>query len=253
MSKLLINDKPIIILPLLAKEIGLNEAVILQQVHYWLTTSKHVKDGKKWVYNTYKDWQEQMPFWSEKTIKRTIKSLEEQGLLLSANYNALKKDKTKWYTIDYEKLAEIEIDGRALKVSQSGQNVTASSGTNGPNKEDSLSQALPESTTESTSKSSTNKEIPFSEIIMYLNNKTNSNYKPGTRKTKELITARWNEGFTLEDFKRVIDLKTGEWLNDPKWSKYLRPETLFGSKFESYCNQKSGGMRYREEDFNLDD
>ncbi len=252
MSKLLIQDNPIMILPTLAIKIGLNESIILQQVHYWLLTSKHDKDGKRWVYNTYKDWQEQMPFWSEKTIKRTIKSLEDQGFLLSGNYNSLKLDKTKWYTIDYEKLAEIEDDGQDFIVSPLGQTGT-SRVTVCPNEGDNLGQAIPEITSESSSKNSTKKEIPFSEIISYLNKKTNSNFRATTKKTKELITARWNEGFVLEDFTRVIDLKTDEWLHDHKWNKYLRPETLFGSKFEAYCNQKSGGKTYCEEDFNLDD
>ena len=104
--------------------------------------------------------------------------------------------------------------------------------------EDSVTQAIPESTTENSTETTTSKYTPFSDIITYLNQKTNSSYKPGTKKTKELIKARWNEGFLLEDFKKVIDLKTEEWLEDPFWRKYLRPETLFGPKFESYCNQK---------------
>ena len=62
-----------------------------------------------------------MPFWSESTIKRTIKSLEEQGYLLSANYNRLKMDKTKWYSIDYEKLAELESDAQAFLEPSTGQ------------------------------------------------------------------------------------------------------------------------------------
>jgi hypothetical protein len=90
MSKLLIYDNPIMILPSLAQKIGLNEAVMLQQIHYWLVSSQHEKEGRKWVYNTYRDWQLQLPFWSESTIKRSIKSLEDQGYLLSANYNRLK-------------------------------------------------------------------------------------------------------------------------------------------------------------------
>lgn len=252
MSKLLIQDRPIMILPTLALKIGLNESIILQQIHYWLLTSKHDKNGKKWVYNTYKDWQEQMPFWSESTIKRTIKSLEDQGLLFSANYNHFKMDKTKWYSIDYEKLAEIEDNAQVSMESTTGQNEMTSD-SNWDKGMSSLDKAIPESTSEISSKNSTKKEIPFSEIISYLNKKTNSNYKATTKKTKELITARWNEGFTLEDFKRVIDLKTEEWLHDHKWNRYLRPETLFGSKFEAYCNQKSGGKTYCEEDFNLDD
>ena len=74
-------------------------------------------------------------------------------------------------------------------------------------------------------------------IIDYLNQKANTNYKPTTRKTRALINARINEGFNKEDFIKVIDNKTREWLGTDM-EKYLRPETLFGSKFEGYLNQK---------------
>lgn len=82
-------------------------------------------------------------------------------------------------------------------------------------------------------------DIPIhSEIVDYLNLKIKSNYKHTTPKIKQLINARLKEKFTIEDFKAVIDKKTKEWINDPKFSAYLRPETLFGTKFESYLNQK---------------
>ena len=82
-------------------------------------------------------------------------------------------------------------------------------------------------------------EIPYVEIIDYLNLKTKSHYKYNTNKTISCIKARWNEGFRLEDFKKVIDNKSKEWLGDPKYENYLRPETLFGNKFEGYLNSKS--------------
>lgn len=80
----------------------------------------------------------------------------------------------------------------------------------------------------------------YSSIISYLNEKAHTKYRPSSSKTKTLIKARLNEGFTEDDFKKVIDNKTEEWLNSDM-EKYLRPETLFGTKFESYLNQKSGG------------
>lgn len=73
------------------------------------------------------------------------------------------------------------------------------------------------------------------DIIQHLNERTGSQYKPTTKKTKELIQARMNEGFTVEDFKTVIDKKCVEWMNT-EWQEYLRPVTLFGTKFESYLN-----------------
>lgn len=80
------------------------------------------------------------------------------------------------------------------------------------------------------------KEIYIS-LVDYLNLKANKNYKSTTKKTQSLIDARLREGFTLDDFKKVIDIKTVQWLNDPEMNKYLRPETLFGTKFESYLNE----------------
>lgn len=80
--------------------------------------------------------------------------------------------------------------------------------------------------------------IPYVEIIQYLNQAANTNYRHSTKKTKDCIQARWNEGFRLDDFKRVIDIKCAEWLSDSKMNKFLRPETLFSNKFEGYLNQK---------------
>ena len=78
------------------------------------------------------------------------------------------------------------------------------------------------------------------EIIDYLNIKTNSNYKYKSKNTVSLIKARLNDGFSVDDFKTVIDKKTDEWINDSKMVAYLRPSTLFSSgKFESYLNQKT--------------
>lgn len=90
---------------------------------------------------------------------------------------------------------------------------------------------------EEETKLESNKKL-YVDIIGYLNAKTGSNYKATTAKTKQLIQARLNEKFTLEDFKMVIDKKTKEWLENEEMSKYLRPETLFGTKFEGYLNQK---------------
>lgn len=76
------------------------------------------------------------------------------------------------------------------------------------------------------------------EIINCLNDAIGSNYRPNTKKTKDLIHARLSEGFTVEDFKTVIYRKTKQWQNDPKMVKFLRPETLFGNKFEGYLNER---------------
>lgn len=77
----------------------------------------------------------------------------------------------------------------------------------------------------------------YSEIIEYLNSKANTKYRVNNKKTRASINARITEGFNVEDFKKVIDIKTAEWLNT-NMQQYLRPETLFGTKFEGYLNQK---------------
>ncbi len=75
------------------------------------------------------------------------------------------------------------------------------------------------------------------DIVDYLNSKTSKNFKSNSQKTQKLIHARLKEGFSLEDFQKVIDIKTKEWKNDKVMCKYLRPETLFGTKFEGYLNE----------------
>ena len=98
---LLIAEQPLQILPKLAANIGLNEAILVQQIHYWLQRSKHNHDGQKWIYNTHESWLEQFPFWSKATLKRVITSLKSQGLINTGNYNRMKMDRTVWYTINY--------------------------------------------------------------------------------------------------------------------------------------------------------
>lgn len=76
------------------------------------------------------------------------------------------------------------------------------------------------------------------EVINYLNKKTGKAYRHNTSKTKTLIGARLREGFTVDDFKIVIDNKVASWLGNKDMEKYLRPETLFGNKFEGYLNEQ---------------
>lgn len=100
----LISEPPLQVLPSLAKEIGLNEAIVLQQIHYWLIRSKFTHDGRKWIYNTIPQWQEQFPFWSEDTILRILKKLKLTGYLRGEMLAKSKFDKTMYYAINYDKL-----------------------------------------------------------------------------------------------------------------------------------------------------
>lgn len=104
---LLINEPPLQVLPTLALKLGLNEAIILQQIHYWLNPkfNKNHFDGRLWVYNTYEQWQQQFPFWGEKTIRRAIANLEEAKVLSSFVTRDFKK--IKYYSIDYRQLEKL--------------------------------------------------------------------------------------------------------------------------------------------------
>lgn len=131
---LLINKDSVLLLNLdLVDKIGLNEAIFLQQLHYWIEIKQRsaqagepvngYADGRFWVYKTLNpiakakaqkmqengrrvitSWSEDFSFWSTKTVQRTINSLVESGFVLKGNYNKLKMDKTVWLTIDYDKL-----------------------------------------------------------------------------------------------------------------------------------------------------
>jgi hypothetical protein len=106
MSKYLIDEMPLVLMPTLAKNIGLNESIVVQQVHYWLTSSKHEHENRKWIFNTYEEWNKQFPFWSNKTLRRIFANLVNNGILITGNFNKLGFDRTIWYTICYEKLSE---------------------------------------------------------------------------------------------------------------------------------------------------
>ncbi len=89
-------------------------------------------------------------------------------------------------------------------------------------------------------------------IVEYLNIKSNSHYKYSTDKTQTLIKARIKDGFTLDDFKIVIDKKCEEWLGTD-FEKFLRPETLFSNKFEGYLNQKITAKKKTLKDISMSD
>lgn len=247
MSNLLFDERPLVVSPKLAVLLGdLDKAVILQQIHYWLERSTNLKDGYKWVYNSMAEWNKQFPWIAIATLKRKFKSLEDENLLITGNYNRAKFDKTKWYRINYDVLNEMvqrSYQNDTTKVSKCDDEEYQNDTTN--------TIDYTEITTEITTKdilSGKPDGIPYSEIVDYLNQKTGKKFKATTDKTKRLIKARFNEGFDVADFKRVVDNQTQAWLNSPKMAKYLRPETLFGPKFESYLNarpakqQQGGGI-----------
>lgn len=121
MSNLLINEPPLMVSPSLARLIGLNEAIILQQMHFWLGISKNEYYGLRWVYKTYPEWNMEFPFWSQTTIERTILRLEDAELVVSVKwFNKHPMDKTKWYTIDYSFLELLDSANMGERYPQNG-------------------------------------------------------------------------------------------------------------------------------------
>ena len=121
MSMYLFDEQPILANKTLAREIGLNEALVLQQINYWIEINKRSSnnyfEGKYWTYNSIRAWQENdFDYMSIDTVKRTFSKLENMGYLLVGNFNKDPRDKTKWYTINDEKLEELYLEMKERKM-----------------------------------------------------------------------------------------------------------------------------------------
>lgn len=215
-------------------------AILLNQIVFYSDKSKRT-DG--FFYKTYKEWEEEICL-TERQVRYSTKKLVNEGLVETT----LKKANgapTVHYKLDYNKLVE-----SILTICQNPtlQSVGIHS--------DKTSESLTENTTENTTEITTLKDnmssdqkerskdcIPYEDIVSYLNEKVGKSFKHKTAKTRTLIKARFKDGFTIEDFKQVIDIKTAQWFTDSNMNQYLRPETLFGNKFEGYLNEK-GAKNY---------
>lgn len=112
-TALLFSEHPIVIDPLLAALLGLHEAIILQQLHYWLRNNEkkgeNIRDGRVWVYLSYKEWREQIPFFSPDQIKRAFLSLEKKKVVISRQFDRKDWNRRKWYSIDYLVLNDVQL------------------------------------------------------------------------------------------------------------------------------------------------
>lgn len=241
--KLLINESQLQVLPSLALKVGLNEAILLQQLHFRSLISKDVRDGHKWVYKTYNEWKyQEFPFWSVDTIIRTIRRLENKGYIISTSvYNRLKMDKTKWYRIDYSKLHGLTSQNAPSTLAKSNlEDMQVAASTDG-----NLPLAITKEL-KSNKKEHVENDLEVVSVLDYLNEKISKQFKASSKATERLVKGRFREGYKLDDFKKVIDLKVKEWLNDLHWQKYLRPSTLFNAtNFENYLEESR--TRYSQE------
>lgn len=199
---LLYIDRPLVINPALAASIGLNEAVILQQLNYWLTRTNSgvMHDGKAWVYNTYAEWKEQVPFFSERTVQRIILKLESLGLVESFMLNKSKGDRTKYYTINQKH--------ELLKPTKTATNPIV------PMCRDHSAKVAPSSCQSGTLSTETTTENKlqsakadivadiFAHWCEVMNKNPNSSKL--TPKRAKAIKARLDDGYSVNDIKKAI-------------------------------------------------
>lgn len=212
----------------IAEVYGVNCAVILQNIWYWIKKNEanetNYYDGNYWTYNSTKAFSKQFPYLSKKQIETALKKLRDEEILITGNYNELKYDRTLWYAIT-EKGKSILHTGE-MEITEKG---------NGNH-----SDVTPIPDNKPDCKTTDSK--PYKIIIDYLNEKAGTSYRHTSKDTQKHINARLNEGYTIDDFKQVIDNQCTKWMNT-EWEQYLRPSTLFGSKFENYLNAKSKEKR----------
>ncbi len=237
----------------LAKELGVNSAILLRHFSFWLAKNEannaNFYDGSYWTYNSISAYSKLFPYLSEKQVRSAIQNLVDKGILKTGNYNKSAYDRTLWYALtDYGKsilpYSRIHLPCRENGDYQKGEPIPDSITTDNRKTDiytDSssiYSSFCSEGVVKNFNGGAKKKESrPFKEVVDYLNLKAGTSYRPTSAKTQSLINARFNEGFTLDDFKKVIDIKTSMWKGS-NYEQYLRPETLFGTKFESYLNQK---------------
>lgn len=159
--------------------------------------------------------------WSKTKLRNFLKLLESEKMITKV----VDRKKTTISIVNYKVYQGSEDQEKTTEKPQEDQEKTIEKPQEDTNKNDN-------------NEKNDKNNIMVAEIISYLNEKTGKNFKSGVAKNRDLIKARLKEGYSVEDFKKVIDIKVAEWLNDENMSKFLRPETLFSNKFEGYLNQK---------------
>ncbi len=244
--------------------------LLLSQIIFWFLPDKNgrsklraYKDGKYWLAKQRTDWYGEIRV-SPKQYDRAIKILEDLGLVVVDN-SLFDGKKTPFIWLNGEILAQ-KVNEILLQRAESsavlpkGKNRFSPKGKIGF---DERSIPITENTTENTTEIDNilsfeeiepqKDVIPYQEIVDYLNLKAGTSYRHSTSSTQKLIRARWNEGFRLDDFKQVIDNMTAKWKGDPKMEQYLRPQTLFGTKFESYLQTTSKTKPKEDDPYDEDD
>lgn len=159
------------------------------------------------------------------TIDRTLNSLVDKGLISRTSYIT----KHGYRAVEYATMAPTNIDEPPSEEPQTADTDDPRTPSDEPQPLLNEPQIPPQP----------KDPDPTEEVVNHLNQRAGTHYKATTANTRKLVKARLKEGFTVDEIKLVIDKKCADWLNNPAMAEYLRPETLFGNKFESYLNAKS--------------
>lgn len=211
-------------------------ASLLNQIVFWSDKSKR-NDG--FFYKTYKEWEEELSL-SEYQVRRSVEKLEEKGVV-ETKLKKANGSPTIHYKLDYEALQQW-----ILKNLKDRNQRTSSMDTEGNEESLTVDYKHKNTTVDKDHSPAKAAQIPYKEIIEHLNEKTGKNISYKSKGNRNLIKARWNEDYTLEDFKKVIDNKVADWFgkdvtfnNGKKAETYLHPSTLFRlSNFDKYLNQE---------------
>lgn len=261
MGKLLFDEQPIVISRELAKLIGLNESIVLQQVHYWLEinrkANKNFREGKYWTYNSIRAWHEDnFEFWSYDTVKRTFAKLEKMGLLISANFNKDSRDKTKWYSINEDAVESLRktIGAKCpngekplnARVSPIGAKCPNPLVQNAPMQKGKMHQPLPETSTEinKTDIKSVSQSVLEDKKVK----EKDKREEQTDRQTDELkkIKAILKDQVHIEDLKQIYDKGVVEEIELNIMEMYLQEKTVFanGTKPKSIMQDVIGRLNY---------
>lgn len=215
------------------KDLNANEKILFSEITALSNKYGYCTASNKYFSNLFQA--------DERSIRRWISNLKQHGYI---KMNLITKDKEIIARRIYPMSGggDRNVRGYGQKCPEGGDrnvlyNNTSNNNTSNNNNILSGKEPDPEEKENSEITQKTD-DIPYDRVIKYLNAKAGTNYRATNKATQRLIKARFNEGMTTKDFKKVIDNKCNDWLKDPKMCEFLRPATLFGSKFESYLNQK---------------
>lgn len=212
-----------------AKEVGVLAATIFNNIGFWVDHNRanghNLHDGRYWTYNTVRAFAEQFPYATESQIANALKKLRDAGYLDTGNYCEDKRVRTLWYTLSERGWITFygsAIDEQAESTSQNNEIHSAESA-NHYIHTDVNADAKPDNE-------------QFKQVIAYLNEKAGRSYRLA-KASRKLIAARFADGYTLDDFKLVIDNMVARW-KGTEWEQYLQPSTLFAqSHFDEYLNK----------------